>query len=254
MDNDINASDDQNDDDVNAEIATIPDEFGSIVLGSERALEEFAQQWNADGGGQVTELHQDDLAKLFQVAPQYMSRAQSARYVVGPALWKLANKPKPGTTVTYHRMTPSASSGRILTNPRIAAPAAAIPGAGEVALALAALEVALNQIAARIDERLDVIEDKVDEVLRLASAQRLGDVYGHQRLLRRRLAEVSSGAALSDTDFSSIASLGTDSEVGVERLRQHVLQLLSRFGANDPADKRRITFATPLRRAGCARR
>jgi hypothetical protein len=36
MDNDINASDDQNDDDVNAEIATIPDEFGSIVLGSER--------------------------------------------------------------------------------------------------------------------------------------------------------------------------------------------------------------------------
>ncbi len=167
-----------------------------------------------------------------------MSRAQSARYVVGPALWKLANKPKPGTTVTYHRMTRSASSGRILTNPRIAAPAAAIPGAGEVALALAALEVALNQIAARIDERLDVIEDKVDEVLRLASAQRLGDVYGHQRLLRRRLAEVSSGAALSDTDFSSIASLGTDSEVGVERLRQHVLQLLSRFGANDPADKR----------------
>jgi hypothetical protein len=238
MDDDL-ANPDQNDGDANAEIVAIPDEFGAIVLGSDDAIQEFIQQWDSGtDGAQVLNLTQTDIAKIRSAVPTRFSQAQAARYVLGPKLWDLASKPRPGTTVTYHRMTRSASTGQILANPRVAAAATLVPGAGEIVLSLAALEIALNQIAARIDQRLDVIEDKVDEVLQLAYAQRLGDVYGHRRLLKRRLAETSRGATLTDTDWSSIASLGTDLDVGVERLRQHTLQQLSRFSSNDSADER----------------
>jgi hypothetical protein len=223
----------------NTEILAVPDEFGAVIFGSEEAVQEFAQHWDSETAGvEFAELTQTDVAKIRSAAPALLSKAQTVRYMLGPELWKMGNKPRAGTTVTYHRMTRSTSTGQILANPRIAASALVVPGAGEIALALAALETTLNQIARRIDERLDVIEDKVDEVLRLTSAQRLGDVYGHRRLLKRRLAEVNRGATLTDTDWSSIASLGADLEVGVERLRQHALQQLSRFNSNDSAHQR----------------
>lgn len=221
-------------------ITSIPDEFGAVVIGPGDQIEEFAQHWkDADGPGTVTKLSAPDLQNLVQRAPQLAGAARSARYVLGPALWKQAGRPAPGTVVTYHRMTRSASTGKILANPRIApvshGAAALNP---QLMIALAGIEVALNQLAERIEARLDVIEDKVDEVLRLASAQRLGDVYGSQRVLKRRLEEVDSGKSLSSTDWEAIAALGTDLEVGVERLRQHAIQLLSTLDPNESADKR----------------
>lgn len=228
-------------DDDSTGIASIPDEFGAVVIGPGDELEEFAQHWEqADGPGTVSKLSAADVQKLVHLAPQLADAARSARYVLGPALWKQANKPAPGTLVTYHRMTRSTSTGKILANPRIGSPAVPIGAAAnpQLMVALAGIEVALNQLAERIEARLDVIEDKVDEVLRLASAERLGDVYGSQRLLKRRLDEVDSGKALTSTDWSSIAALGTDLEVGVERLRQHAMQLLSTLDLSESADKR----------------
>ncbi|OBB22793.1 hypothetical protein A5763_21745 [Mycolicibacterium fortuitum] len=228
------------------ELTTIPDEFGAVVIGTDDELTKFAQRWQeADGPGTVAILSENDIQRLIQVAPQLIGAAKTARYVFGPALWRQANGPAPGTLVTYHRMTRSASTGKILANPRVVMPPGAAAGAAggpPVMLALAGIEIALNQLADRIEARLDVIEDKVDEVLRLASAQRLGDVYGHLRLLKRRLSEVSGGNHLTNTDWSSIASLGTDLEVGVERLRRHALHLLASLRPDDPADKRADTL------------
>jgi len=229
--------DDAGDD--NVEIVAIPDEFGAVVIGSDYELEEFAQRWeDADGPGSVVKLATQEMQKLFELGPQLVNGAKTARYLLGPALWRQANCPVPGTIVTYHRMTRSASTGRILANPRVGAPPASMAAGPQIGVALAALEISLNQLAERIEARLDVIEDKIDEVLRLASAQRLGDVYGHLRLLKRRLNEVNTGHRLTDTDWSSIASLGADLEVGVERLRQHAVQLLSTLDPGESADKR----------------
>lgn len=207
-------------DNVDVDLITAPDEFGTIVVGTEDELEEFAQRWDVDKqAGVVVKLSPAEVGKLIGAAPELMNAAKSARYVLGPSLWRNAGTPKPGTVVTYHRMTRSASSGKILANPRVAVPpsagAAAFPPA---AVALVGVQLALSQMSDQINARLDVIEDKVDAVLNLASAQRLGDVYGHQRLLRRKLEDIDSGSALTDTDWSSIASLGTDLEVGVERV------------------------------------
>lgn len=227
--------------DASVEIVAIPDEFGAVVIGTGHELDEFAQRWDqADGKGGIVTLSGSDIRKLAHISPQLIDGAKTARYVFGPSLWRQVERPAPGTVVTYHRMTRSASTGKILANPRIGASSAAAGAAiaPPVALALAGMEIALNQLAERIEARLHVIEDKVDEVQRLASAQRLGDVYAHLRLLKRKLSEVSAGNQLTDTDWSSIASLGTDLEVGVERLRQHAMQLLSAMNVDESADKR----------------
>lgn len=225
-------------DEESVEIVTIPDEFGAVVIGTGHELDEFAQRWeHRNGGGSVVPLANCDMLKLASLSPQLIDTTKTARYVFGPALWNQTRGAGPGTTVTYHRMTRSASTGKILANPRVNNPPAAV-GVPAVAVALVGIEIALNQLAARIEARLDVIDDKVDQVLRLASAQRLGDVYGQLRLLKRKLNEVSAGAHLTDTDWSSIASLGTDLEVGVERLRQHAVQLLTAMNDEDPAEKR----------------
>lgn len=226
-------------DNVDVELATVPDEFGTIVVGSEDELEEFAQRWDGANQGGVVKLSPAEISKLIGAAPELMNAAKSARFVLGSSLWRTTGTPKPGTVVTYHRMTRSAASGKILANPRVAIPptvgAAAFPPA---AVALVGVQLALSQMSEQINARLDVIKDKVDAVLNLASAQLLGDVYGHQRLLKRKLEEIDDGSALTDTDWSSIASLGTDLEVGVERLRQHAVRTLLTMNANDDADKR----------------
>lgn len=227
-------------DNIDVELITVPDEFGTIVVGAENELEQFAQRWDgANQGGGVAKLSPAEVSKLIGAAPELMNAAKSARYVLGSSLWRNAGTPKPGTVVTYHRMTRSAASGKILANPRVAVPptagAAAFPPA---AIALVGVQLALSQMSEQINARLDVIEDKVDAVLNLASAQRLGDVYGHQRLLRRKLEDIDNGHALTDTDWSSIAALGTDLEVGVERLRQHAVRTVLTMSPDDDADKR----------------
>ncbi|HJP58726.1 MAG TPA: hypothetical protein VJ865_01955 [Gemmatimonadaceae bacterium] len=221
------------------QLVVIPDEFGAVVVGDGAAMEVFTADWDrAHGLGSVAEPAKRQVDAVTKLGSKLLRTTRPvARYVSGSELWEQAAKPTSGTVVTFHQMTRSASTGKILANPQVA-PAVLVPGAGEILLGLAALEMALAQMADRIDARLDVIEDKVDDILRLASAQRLGDVYGHLRLLKRRVNEIDSGATMTDTDWSSIAALGADLEVGIERLRHHAVQLLSELHVQDSADKR----------------
>jgi hypothetical protein len=75
-------------------------------------------------------------------------------------------------------------------------------------------------------------------VLRLADAGRTGDVNSHYRVLRRRVTHLDAGASLTDTDWSTIASLGPALEVGVERLREYATRLVSDLPTGLKADER----------------
>ncbi|MDV6281510.1 hypothetical protein [Rhodococcus jostii] len=226
--------------DGDAEVAVIPDEFGAVVIGDAQTLEAFTAEWDeAHGMGSAVEPIPRRVEAALEVGSKLLRfGAPTARYVRGSQLWEQATKPQPGTVVTFHKMTRDVKTGQILANPRIAA-VGVVPGGGQATLlGLAALELALEQMEARIDARLDVIEGKIDDILRLASAERLGDVYGHLRLLKRHVSDIDNGARLTDTDWSSIAALGADLEVGTERLRHHAVQLVSHLRVEDSADKR----------------
>jgi hypothetical protein len=93
------------------EIVSIPDEFGTIVMGNEGDIEEFAQAWDRAGGEHVVELSVGDVAPVLRAVPQLGAKAQVVRYLLGPTLWRQAEAPKPGTLVTYNRITRSTSTG-----------------------------------------------------------------------------------------------------------------------------------------------
>lgn len=224
---------------IEQDLAVVCDEFGALVIGDEALIAEFVEEWTDTHGARTIAVPDARTSLIASKVGKAALRTGSpvARYVEGTQLWEQASRPAPGTIVTFHKMTRSSTTGKILSNPELA-PIGLVPGLGEVALALVAIETALNQMADRIDAHLDEIEDKVDDILRLASAQRLGDVYGHRRILQRRVKEISERAILTDTDWSSVAALGADLEVGVERLRYHAIQLVSQLRPEESAAKR----------------
>ncbi|MFD0449693.1 hypothetical protein ACFQZK_01330, partial [Rhodococcus aetherivorans] len=160
----------------------------------------FCRQWDTPLTSVATAPN-DTLVRM--TAELFSAKTVSTVYAIGTAMQRqFAAKATAGTTVTFHRMVREAGTGKILSHARIAPPGAAA-GFGPAA-ALAGLKMAIAAQFDRIDEHLDRIEDSVDEILRLASAQRLGDVYGHHRLLTRRVHALTDGDALTATDWSSI--------------------------------------------------
>lgn len=218
-----------------ADLVVIEDEFGTALVGAEEAIAEFTRQEDfplpvvaVESGVTVTTL-----------APQlFGARAVGSAYMVGTSVVESAGRAR-GTTVTYHRMVRD-SNGTIRSHARIPAPGGVAAIAPQMA-ALMALEAAISAQFDQIHEHLDVIEDKVDEVLRLAAAERLGDIYGHHRVLARKARAMADGDALTATDWSSLAGLGPDLEVGVERLRMHASKqaetLDSRLGPGKRAEQ-----------------
>ncbi|ETT28835.1 hypothetical protein RAJCM14343_5319 [Rhodococcus aetherivorans] len=228
-----------------ADLMVIADEFGTAVVGTGDAIEQFCRQWDTPLAT-VTTAPNDTLARMS--AELFSTRTVSTAYAIGTAMQRqFAAKATAGTTVTFHRMVRDAGTGKILSHARIAPPPAAA-AFGPAAAALAGLEMAIAAQFDRIDEHLDRIEDSVDEILRLASAQRLGDVYGHHRLLTRRVQALTDGAALTATDWSSIAALGADLEVGVERLRFHAQKLLDALDDKASPGTRADQLADVLRK------
>ncbi len=217
-----------------ADLVVIEDEFGTALVGAEEAIAEFTRQ----EGFSLPVVAAESGVTVTTLAPRlFGARAVGSAYLVGISVVESARRAR-GTTVTYHRMVRD-SNGTIRSNARIPAPGAAAI-APQMA-ALMALEAAISAQFDQIHEHLDVIEDKVDEVLRLAAAERLGDIYGHHRVLARKARAMADGDALTATDWSSLAGLGPDLEVGVERLRMHVIKqaetLDSRLGPGKRAEQ-----------------
>lgn len=208
-----------------ADLVVIEDEFGTALVGTDDALD----QYMASLGTSLVPVRSESGTALAQMTDAiFGGRAVRSAYSIANHAQSVLSSPSAsaGAKVTYHRMVRDAGNGRILSNARIPDPGVAAMGLGPQAVALIALEAAIAAQFDEIHEHLDVIEGKVDEVLRLAYAEQIGDVYGHHRVLVELVREIRGGHALTATDWSTIASLGVDLAVGVERLRTHAVKQL----------------------------
>lgn len=98
-------------------------------------------------------------------------------------------------------------------------------GAGtERALAFqsAAVGLALRTAVKSVEAAVTRVEDKVDQVVGLMRAERLGNVLGDRRTLDRLVDHLDAGDPLTATDWSSIASLGPTISRDLERIRAHL--------------------------------
>lgn len=90
-----------------------------------------------------------------------------------------------------------------------------------------AVQIALTSAIAQVDESVQRVEGKVEAVLKLAEAQRAGDIIGHHHTVDRLVRYLANHGSLPDALWDSIAALGPKLEATVEQLRNHVTRTLS---------------------------
>jgi len=208
------------------ELVMIEDGAGTLVIGDELALEAVLDEWSDRGdlvsrGSAVTGTNLEKLTTALGVGGDKVARYVRTRTATAPPAGEL-------------RWVTRGANGQYASNvPASVATRALVP---ELVALQIALEVAVQEILQAVAD----VQYKADEILRLASAQRAGDVYGRRRLLQRMHGELRTGGQLTDTDWSSVAGMGPDLEVGVEALRQYagllVTELADRRSADDRAD------------------
>lgn len=211
-----------------AEVVMIEDGAGTLVIGDDAALEAVLAEWSGGGelvsrGSAVTGTDLEKLTTALGIGGDKVARYVRTRTSSTPPAGEL-------------RWVTRNAKGQISGN--VPASAAAGPLAPELVALQIALEAAVQEILAAVAD----VQDTVDEILRLASAQRAGDVYGRRRLLQRVHDELRAGSQLTDTDWSSVAGMGPDLEVGVEALRQYAVLLVNELANRRSADDRAVAL------------
>jgi len=101
-----------------------------------------------------------------------------------------------------------------------------------------AVQMALKMAIAEVNESVKRVEGKVESVLKLAEADRIGDVRGQYATVSRMTSNLDRTGVLPATDWESVASLGPELMVVVERLRAHVEKTLDDFDPDKPVQDR----------------
>lgn len=86
----------------------------------------------------------------------------------------------------------------------------------------AAIGLALRTAVKNVEAAVARVEDKVDQVVALLRAERLGNVLGDRRTLDGLVGHLDAGDPLSAADWSSIAALGPAITRDLEKLRAHL--------------------------------
>jgi hypothetical protein len=108
----------------------------------------------------------------------------------------------------------------------------AVNSAGMMSVQMVAAQLALKVAIANIEDSVRRVEGKVEELLRIAHADRAGNVLSDNRSITRMVAYLEKHGSLPDADWNAIASLGPALNRMVEQLRQHALRTLKSFDAD----------------------
>ncbi len=217
------------------EVVVAEDLNGALLIGDDAAIADFVARWQTEGAEIVAQSEVTGVGRAAAISKAADLGAVGASVVHYVRLRKPVGAGM-GEKAVIRKMV-TGTNGKIISNKAInpAMLARANPAA---TLAIVAVRAALAQTSQEITEAVERVEGKTDDVLRFANADRTGDVNGHYRLLRRRVAQLDDGAQLTDTDWSTVALLGPALEVGVERLRAYATRLVGDLPAGLKADER----------------
>lgn len=91
-----------------------------------------------------------------------------------------------------------------------------------LAFQTAAVGLALRTAVRNVELAVERVEDKVDQVVAMLRAERLGSVLGDRRTLDALIDHLDAGDPLTAADWSSIAALGPAITRDLEKLRAHL--------------------------------
>ncbi len=109
-----------------------------------------------------------------------------------------------------------------------------VPGGTDIIqLQTAAVGLALHASIKNLTDAVERVENRVDELRDLVRSGQVGEVLGHHRVIRERLAmiEDTTGSGLGQTDWSAVAHLHPHIVSSLERTRFFIR---SRMGMTEP--------------------
>ena len=136
----------------------------------------------------------------------------------------------------FFRMTTAGSGGQFLQ--QLQWRPVSLGPTQMLSVQMIAVQMALKMAIAEVNESIERVEGKVESVLKLAEADRIGDVRGQYATVVRMTRNLDRTGVLPATDWDSVASLGPDLMVVVERLRAHIERTLDDFDSSKPVQER----------------
>ncbi len=214
---------------------------GLLVGGDPAAVESYLKriQDSAAYGMQVVGVDKASLGNASGIAAGAASLlGQSAKFVqLHPESVKAIQKGNliPGTD-GFFRMT-TRGLDRTFTQQLQWKPTHVNP-ARLMSAQMLAVQIALKTAISEVEDAVQRVEDKVEEVLRLAQASRSGDVLGDRTSVDRMVAYLEKHGSFSDADWDWISGIGPGLNRTVEQLRQHALGTLKTFDPTRPIQER----------------
>lgn len=237
-----------------SQVATISTEFGVTVIGDPVEVDAYLKQYAIDTSGMRMSIPPAKLQQAFgsggllaRLGANSVAKYMSSNDIVSAPAQDAA-KLGPAQYAELRMVTRDPVSKRFTSNTLVSPATFALKAA---APELIAIEAALQVVVAQLDQiQRDVAEvhEDTQDLLAQANAQRLGDIYGHHRVLARHSAGLDKGQTLTDTDWSSLASLGPVLEVGVARLQAYLGESVRGLDASDDFDKRSAKLASLVKR------
>lgn len=136
----------------------------------------------------------------------------------------------------FYRMTTVDSSGKFLQ--QLQWRQVSLGPTQMLSVQMIAVQMALKMAIAEVNESIKRVEGRVESVLKLAEADRIGDVRGQYATVVRMTGNLDRTGVLPATDWQSVAALGPDLIIVVEKLRAHVEKTLDDFDASMPVQDR----------------
>lgn len=224
-----------------SELAVLVDEEGLILTGDQESVERYLDRLRSVAGdtADVVQLSRSKAANAAATAAGITNTTvQHGEFVrLSPASMKLlkANKVIPGTE-GFNRMTVVNSKGKFAG--QMQWQRVPLGPSQAMALQMFALQMALTSAIASVEEAVERVEGKVDEVLALAKADRAGDVVGQNAAVTRLVEYLDRQGSLPSADWDAVAPLGPELEITIERLRAHIKDALTGFNPEQPIQDR----------------
>ncbi|MDF2829654.1 MAG: hypothetical protein K0R01_2937 [Mycobacterium sp.] len=223
------------------EIAVSIQAEGLLVAGDPTEVEAYVERIRGVVGHAV-DVSGVDRASLGNTAGLAAGAAsflgQSAKFVqLHPDSVKAIQKGQliPGTDGFYRMMTRGADKKFVS---QLQWKSANLTPARMMSLQMVAVQLALKSAIAEVEESVRRVEGKVEEVLRLAHANRSGDVLGDRVTVDRMVVYLDRHGSFSDADWDAIAGIGPALNRTVEQLRHHADRTLKSFDPTKPIQDR----------------
>ena len=208
----------------------VPDETGVLLVGNEVDVAAMVAEFTSIERPSTTSVVSSaaDLVALGVSAIGFAQAQQHSEYMrFTPEAMKLIKQygwPEPGDDGSFLAFV--RNSKHIAGQLRLEK--VTLDPAQVVSVQTLAVQMALRTAIKEVVQAVEEVGDKVDRIAGLIHAERIGNTLGDRRTLEDLAAHVERHGAITETDWSSVASLGPSIARDIEALREHVRGELAR--------------------------